>query len=79
MGNNDLRDVVNHYLIKETDFLKVKDSMTEDQLRKFVDDAIIRMCQEKNVVLEKDARAAVHPRSGQRPGQHGAVTAFDGR
>ena len=59
MGNNDLRDVVNHYLIKETDFLKVKDSMTEDQLRKFVDDAIIRMCQEKDVVLEKDARAAV--------------------
>ncbi len=59
MGNNDLRDVVNHYLIKETDFLKVKDSMTEDQLRKFVDDAIIRMCQEQNVVIEKDVRAAV--------------------
>lgn len=59
MGNNDLRDVVNHYLIKETDFLKVKDSMTEDQLRKFVDDAILRMCQEQNVVLEKDVRAAV--------------------
>lgn len=59
MGNNDLRDVVNHYLIKETDFLKVKDSLAEDQLRKFVDDAIIRMCQEQNVVLEKDVRAMV--------------------
>ncbi|MBI3617302.1 MAG: CpaF family protein, partial [Candidatus Omnitrophica bacterium] len=59
MGNNDLRDVVNHYLIKETDFLKVKDSLTEDQLRKFVDDAIVRMCQEQNVVIEKDVRAAV--------------------
>lgn len=59
MGNNDLRDTVNHYLIKETDFLKVKDSLTEDQLRKFIDEAIARMCHEQNVVLEKDVRAAV--------------------
>lgn len=59
MGNNDLRDAVNHYLIKETDFLKVKDSLTEDQLRKFIDEAIVRMCQEQNVVLEKDVRAVV--------------------
>ena len=59
MGNNEIRDVVNHYLIKETDFLKVKDSMTEDQLRKFVDDAIVRMCQEQNLNLDKDLRAAV--------------------
>lgn len=59
MGNSDLRDAVNHYLIKETDFLKVKDSLTEDQLRKFIDDAIVRMCQEQNVVLEKDVRATV--------------------
>src|SRR3989344_2203206 len=59
MDNNEIRDAVNHYLIKETDFLKVKDSLTEDQLRKFIDDAIIRMCHEQNAVLEKDVRAAV--------------------
>ena len=59
MGNNDLRDAVNHYLIKETDFLKVKDSLTEDQLRKFVDDAIVRMCHEQNMVLDKEIRAGV--------------------
>ena len=59
MGNNEMRDAVNHYLIKETDFLKVKDSMTEDQLRKFVDDAIVRMCQEQNLNLDKELRAAV--------------------
>lgn len=59
MGNNEIRDVVNHYLIKETDFLKVKDSMTEDQLRKFVDDAIVRMCQDQNLNLDKELRAAI--------------------
>ncbi len=59
MGNNEMRDTVNHYLIKETDFLKVKDSMTEDQLRKFVDDAIIRMCQEQDIFLDKEVRAAI--------------------
>lgn len=59
MGNNEIRDTVNHYLIKETDFLKVKDSMTEDQLRKFVDDAIVRMCQEQKLNLDKESRAAV--------------------
>lgn len=59
MGNNEIRDAVNHYLITETDFLKVKDSMTEDQLRKFVDDAIVRMCQDQNLNLDKEVRAAV--------------------
>ena len=59
MDNNEIRDAVNHYLIKETDFLKVKDSMTEDQLRKFVDDAIVRMCQEQDLNFEKELRAAV--------------------
>ncbi|MBI5149294.1 MAG: CpaF family protein [Candidatus Omnitrophica bacterium] len=59
MLNNEIRDMVNHYLIKETDFLKVKDAMNEDQLRKFVDDAIVRMCNDRNLALEKDQRAAV--------------------
>ncbi|PIW62640.1 MAG: hypothetical protein COW13_02560, partial [Candidatus Omnitrophica bacterium CG12_big_fil_rev_8_21_14_0_65_50_5] len=32
----DVRERVNRYLINQTEFLKVKDTMTEDQLRKFV-------------------------------------------
>lgn len=59
MISNEIRDAVNRYLIKETDFLKVKDAMTEDQLRKFVDDAIVRMCQDQNMAIDKDLRAAV--------------------
>ena len=30
MTNEDIRERINRHLIKETDFLKVKDSMNED-------------------------------------------------
>ncbi len=59
MTASEIRDMVNRYLIKDTDFLNVKDTMNEDQLRQFVDVAIIKMCQEKEVTLDKDQRMTV--------------------
>jgi pilus assembly protein CpaF len=56
---NELREKVNRYLIKETDFLKVKDTMREDQLRMFVDNAILNMCKEQNVEIEMEHRGII--------------------
>ncbi len=56
---NELREKVNRYLIKETDFLKVKDTMKEDQLRMFVDNAILNMCKEQNIEIEREHRAVI--------------------
>lgn len=56
---NELREKVNRYLIKETDFLKVKDTMREDQLKMFVDNAILNMCKEQNIEIEMEHRAVI--------------------
>ena len=55
----DVRERVNRYLINQTDFLKVKDTMTEDQLRKFVDKAIVDFCWEKKIPLTVEQRSAL--------------------
>ena len=44
MVDDEIRAKVNRYLINHTEFLKVKDNLNEDQLRKFVSDAIDEMC-----------------------------------
>lgn len=59
MIDNELKEKVNRYLIQETNFLKVKDTLNEDRLRAFVDDAIITMCRELNIQLELEQRAAI--------------------
>lgn len=55
----DVRERVNRYLINQTEFLKVKDTMTEDQLRKFVDKAIADFCWEKKIALAVEQRSAL--------------------
>lgn len=47
MMTEDIKDRIHRYLITETDFIRVKDSMNEDQLRNFVDDAIQHVCEER--------------------------------
>ena len=47
----DIRERINRYLIHETDFLRVKDKMNEDELRRFVDKAIRELCDEHNIKL----------------------------
>ena len=59
MGPEEIRDRVNRYLINETDFLKVKDSMNEDQLRDFVNRAIIEMTVKKNIDITVEQKAVL--------------------
>ena len=52
----DFRTKVHQYLIKKTDFLQVKDRMSEDQLRVFVDKSITELCKEENIVILTEQR-----------------------
>ena len=51
MANEDIRERINRHLINQTDFLKVKDSMNEDQLRDFTDQAVTEFCKQQNFQL----------------------------
>lgn len=51
-----LKDLVHRYLIRETDFLKVKDAMNEDQLRVFVDKAINDLCYRERIPILPEQR-----------------------
>ncbi len=51
MLDEEIRERVNRYLINETDFLKLKDKMNEDELRAFVDKAIVDLCQSKHLEI----------------------------
>ncbi len=57
--NEDLRERINRYLLTGTDFLKVKDTMNEDQLRLFVDQAISDFCSEHFVEISMEERAVL--------------------
>ena len=51
MANEDLRERINRHLIKETNFLKVKDSMNEDELRDFTNQAVTDFCELQGIQL----------------------------
>lgn len=55
----DLRDKVNRYLINSTEFLKVKDQMTEDQLRTFVNRSIDEMINEQDLEISMAERGTL--------------------
>src|SRR3989338_11327935 len=59
MQQDQLKEKVNRYLINETQFLKIKDTMTEDQLRLFVDEAIVNMCRDQNILIPADKRMEI--------------------
>lgn len=52
----DLKQIVHQFLMKKTDFLKVKDKMNDDQLRVFVDQAITNMCKEQQIAIPTSMR-----------------------
>jgi len=43
---NEIKARIHHYFNSKTDFLRLKDTMQEDQLRAFVDSAINKLCEE---------------------------------
>ncbi|OGX35960.1 MAG: hypothetical protein A3C36_07820 [Omnitrophica WOR_2 bacterium RIFCSPHIGHO2_02_FULL_52_10] len=59
MIDPDLRERINRYLIKETDFLKVKDRLNDDQLRSFVNQSISDLCQQHNMHIDPETRAEI--------------------
>ncbi len=59
MLNEEFRNEVNKFLISETDFLRIKDNLSEDQLRAFVDQAILQLCKQRGIKLELEQRAEI--------------------
>lgn len=59
MENDGIKSMLHHYLISKTNFLKVKDTMRDDQLRVFVDSAIIELCRENKIEMTFDERATI--------------------
>ncbi len=59
MEHDEIKARIHHYLISRTNFLQVKDKMSEDHLRVFVDSAIVELCKEVKLELTFDERAAL--------------------
>ena len=59
MIDPDLRERINRYLIKETDFLKVKDRLNDEQLRNFVNQSISDLCQQHNMHIDLEVRGEI--------------------
>jgi pilus assembly protein CpaF len=57
--HNEVKSRIHHYLISKTNFLQVKDTMQEDQLRAFVDTAINKLCQETNLTVTLEERLSI--------------------
>jgi len=56
---NEIKARIHHYLISKSNFLELKDSMNEDQLRNFVDTAISKLCQESKLTITMDERMSI--------------------
>ena len=59
MIDESIRERINRYLINETNFIKLKDTMSEDDLRSFVSQAISSFCQNHNLELDLDERGKI--------------------
>src|SRR5580698_7478028 len=59
LENDEIKARIHHYLVTKTNFLEVKDSMHEDQLRLFVDGAINKLCQESKVTISAEEKFAI--------------------
>lgn len=59
MEYGDLKQLVHQYLMKKTDFLKVKDKMNDDQLRVFVDKALTNLCHDDHIDLPTSTRITI--------------------
>src|ERR1039458_3436343 len=56
---NEIKARIHHYLVTKTNFLQIKDTMHEDQLRLFVDNTINKLCQETNLTITLDERILI--------------------
>ena len=56
MLDSEIKTKMHQYLLQKTDFLKVKDKLTEDQLRIFIDRSISDLCQQEQLEIMTEAR-----------------------
>lgn len=59
MSIAEIRSLISQYLIHKTDFVKVKDRLTEDQLRVYVDRAITNLSAEEGLDISMEERIAL--------------------
>jgi len=59
MVDENVRERITRYMIKETDFINVKDEMNEDQLRNFAVGAITDFCTQHKIELTFDERGEI--------------------
>jgi pilus assembly protein CpaF len=59
MIDSEIKSRIHQHLIQKTDFLKVKDKLTEDQLRVFVDKAITELCFEDQIEMSTEMRISL--------------------
>ena len=57
--DEELRSIVNRYLINETDFLKLKDRLSEEELRRFVAESIDDLVEERKMTIPPEAKTAL--------------------
>jgi pilus assembly protein CpaF len=56
---NEIKAHIHHYLVTKTNFLQVKDTMQDDQLRAFVDAAINKLCEETKLTITLEERVTI--------------------
>jgi len=56
---NEIKARIHHYLVSKTNFLELKDTMSEDQMHTFVDSAINKLCQETKLTVTLEERVTI--------------------
>ncbi len=56
MLDSEIKTKIHQYLLQKTEFLKIKDKLTEDQLRIFVDRSISDLCKAEQIEILTEAR-----------------------
>lgn len=59
MTNEEIKERINLYLIQETDFLNVKDKVSEEELRLFIDGSIVKICRLELLDISDEDRYAI--------------------
>ena len=57
--SEEIRNMVNRHLINETEFLKVKDRLNEDELRQFVSKAIDTMAKDRKLTITAEEKTGL--------------------
>lgn len=57
--HNEIKARIHHYLVSKTNFLQVKDTLQDNELRSFVNNAIDKLCQESKLTVSLEDRLII--------------------